>query len=420
MQSEEQPIRDAMTYDAREGCDPRHSVSVGKAIHLSANCKEIESNMDSIPSMIVADFYDAGLDPARWPQALLALCEWVKADAVGLGFHDLDAGTGHFDRAIGIPAEAQASYRRLHGRSNPWFQSEAAFRSPATIVRGSEVADEAAVKASPFYRTWLKSTGLMFHLFVVLERRGGSLSYLMLARRQGKPDFGDDAISILQDLASPLCRAHSLTRRIVRLRALERAAVRAVNAMPIGVALLDRNGAVIEANATARAVIEVSDGLGMVNGGLGTDIAGRRVKLKDFIGRSTDRIGVVPADEVSLLPVPRASGQRPLTLLLAPLGEDPNAASVDTPAALLFIGDPERTTLFDQARIARLYGLSRAESRVAALLASGYRLEQVAEKLEIAYETVRKHLKQIFGKTGTYRQAELVRMLVTGPAGLSI
>ena len=56
----------------------------------------------------------------------------------------------------------------------------------------------------------------------------------------------------------------------------------------------------------------------------------------------------------------------------------------------------------------------------AALLASGYRLEQVAEILGIAYETVRKHLKQIFGKTGTYRQAELVRILVTGPAGLSL
>ena len=55
--------------------------------------------------------------------------------------------------------------------------------------------------------------------------------------------------------------------------------------------------------------------------------------------------------------------------------------------ALLFIGDPERSW-FDQTRIARLYGRSRAESRVAALLASGYRLEQVAEALDIAYETV--------------------------------
>jgi DNA-binding CsgD family transcriptional regulator len=120
------------------------------------------------------------------------------------------------------------------------------------------------------------------------------------------------------------------------------------------------------------------------------------------------------------LPVRRQPGQRPLTLLLMPLEQTIEPGIKQAPVALLFIGDPERSVSFDQTRIARLYGLSRAESRVAALLASGYRLEQVAESLDIAYETVRKHLKQIFGKTGTYRQAELVRMLVTGPAGLSI
>jgi DNA-binding CsgD family transcriptional regulator len=74
----------------------------------------------------------------------------------------------------------------------------------------------------------------------------------------------------------------------------------------------------------------------------------------------------------------------------------------------------------DQRRLSQLYGLSRAEARVIALLAKGHRLDQSAEMLGVAYETVRKHLKQVFGKTGTDRQAELVRLLVTGPAGLRL
>ena len=91
-----------------------------------------------------------------------------------------------------------------------------------------------------------------------------------------------------------------------------------------------------------------------------------------------------------------------------------------TPAALLFIGDPERPVDIDPRRLIRLYGLSRAESRVAVLLGQGQRLEQIAEALGLTYETVRKHLKQIFIKTGTDRQAELVRTLVTGPGGLRL
>jgi len=214
-----------------------------------------------------------------------------------------------------------------------------------------------------------------------------------------------------------LARGFRATAGVRSLRLLERAAIRAIDMLSIGMAVLDRTGAIIEANPVARAAIDAGEGLSVVGGSLVADVAGRRLKVRDLMVRKTDRND--QSDELSTLSIPRASGRRPLTLMLIGL-QYVSAADERGPAALLFIGDPERPVRFDQTRIARLYGLSRAESRVAALLAAGYRLEQVAEMLDIAYETVRKHLKQIFGKTGTYRQAELVRMLVTGPAGLSV
>lgn len=122
--------------------------------------------------------------------------------------------------------------------------------------------------------------------------------------------------------------------------------------------------------------------------------------------------------ETIALSLPRRSGKRPLTMLLTPVLLEEQLA--DGAAAVLYLGDPDFERTFNHERIAKLYGLSRAESRVAALLAAGYRLEQTADILGVAYETVRKHLKQIFSKTGTYRQAELVRILVTGPAGLML
>ena len=51
------------------------------------------------------------------------------------------------------------------------------------------------------------------------------------------------------------------------------------------------------------------------------------------------------------------------------------------PAAVLFIGDPERPVDVDPRNLIRLYGLSRAEARVAVLLAKGLRLEQSAQQL---------------------------------------
>jgi DNA-binding CsgD family transcriptional regulator/PAS domain-containing protein len=372
------------------------------------------------PSQIVADLYDASIESSRWPYALIALGERARADAVGLLFNDFASGHGHFERAIGIPAEALSSYRRVHSQSNIWLADETHFRKEHTTIRGSQIVGEEKVKASSFYNDWLRPIGLLNHLFAVVERQNDGVMLLMLARRERKPDFEDDIVGEIETLIPALDQALRAGRAVRQLRALERAALRAIDVMPIGVMMLDQNGAVIEANRSARTVLEAGEGLIVANGGLAVDIGGRQVKLRELITRTEKQATPFAAGELTLLPVRRQAGQRPLTLLLIPLEQTVEPGVKQAPVALLFIGDPERSVSFDQTRIARLYGLSRAESRVAALLASGYRLEQVAESLDIAYETVRKHLKQIFGKTGTYRQAELVRMLVTGPAGLWI
>ena len=47
-------------------------------------------------------------------------------------------------------------------------------------------------------------------------------------------------------------------------------------------------------------------------------------------------------------------------------------------------------------------------------------ISEVADELEITLNTARTHLKQVFEKTGTKRQAELVRLLLQSPAALSL
>ena len=58
------------------------------------------------------------------------------------------------------------------------------------------------------------------------------------------------------------------------------------------------------------------------------------------------------------------------------------------------------------------FGLTPAEARLALQLVAGEALRSAAVKLGISYETARTELKNIFNKTGTCRQAELVVVLV--------
>lgn len=65
-----------------------------------------------------------------------------------------------------------------------------------------------------------------------------------------------------------------------------------------------------------------------------------------------------------------------------------------------------------------MFGLTPTEARLAVLLAEGASLQNVAEQLEITEQTARTYCKRIFGKTGTSRQADLVRLVITSVASL--
>jgi DNA-binding CsgD family transcriptional regulator len=54
------------------------------------------------------------------------------------------------------------------------------------------------------------------------------------------------------------------------------------------------------------------------------------------------------------------------------------------------------------------FDLTPAETRLVVLLVTGASLKSSAKALGVGYETVRRHLKSVFLKTGTHRQAELV------------
>ena len=80
------------------------------------------------------------------------------------------------------------------------------------------------------------------------------------------------------------------------------------------------------------------------------------------------------------------------------------------PVAGLIMVDCQRG-IADRINVfADLFGLTSAEARVVSQLVSGRGLTKAASQLNIARSTARYHLTNILGKTGSHRQAELVRV----------
>jgi DNA-binding CsgD family transcriptional regulator len=88
--------------------------------------------------------------------------------------------------------------------------------------------------------------------------------------------------------------------------------------------------------------------------------------------------------------------------------------------ATVFISDPEARLETSHEIIRRLYGLTAREASVASAFAAHANLEQVSSELGISRETVRWHLRQLYRKTGTHRQAALLGRLAEGSSRVKL
>ena len=90
------------------------------------------------------------------------------------------------------------------------------------------------------------------------------------------------------------------------------------------------------------------------------------------------------------------------------------------PRAIVFVVDPDRAPNVPERYLQRLYNLTPAEAAVAVRILRGEGLQAVADGLRITLATVCTHRQRVFEKTGTKRQAELVRVILEGAAGIGL
>ncbi len=369
---------------------------------------------------LVSGFYDANIDWRQWSQVLSRLAKSVDAANCAIGIHNYEAGTGRLAHSANIGARFVRSYEEQYAYQDVWLQREERFQAPGTVWTSQQIAPDDELVASSYYRDWLAPQGVMHQLFGILDRRGSVVTYLVFGRSEDAGPFGENEITLLRLLLPKFRRGFRAGQIFRKAQDVQRIAMEALDAMPMGIVLLSGRGAVIGANESARKIIDAGEALTIAEGGLWVDWGWRKLRFRDLVSRLTTKRDQSRAEAIPAFSVPRSSGQKPLSILLLPVGEWDETEIEDKPVAIVFVGDPDRAVEMDPAQIGQLYGLSRAEARVVALLASGNRLDMVAETLGVTYDTVRKHLKQVFSKTGTDRQAELVRLLVTGPAGLPL
>ena len=115
---------------------------------------------------------------------------------------------------------------------------------------------------------------------------------------------------------------------------------------------------------------------------------------------------VMRTGEPAIMVMTNAAGERRYSVLIDRGGMG------HSESVLLFVRDIDRHPVPSEDVLRRLFDFSGSEAKLAHGLASGQDLKEVAETMGVTIQTARTYLKNLFGKTGTNRQAELVRVLI--------
>lgn len=168
-----------------------------------------------------------------------------------------------------------------------------------------------------------------------------------------------------------------------------------LDSLALAVVLLDDDGRMVHANAAAGDLVRE---FGQV---LRDCLALKASAALRTVGKTS-----ASDDQPAVLRLPVGDDRPDLIVLLSQL---PAAE----PAMMALVIDPANRLVPPDTLLQNLFGLTSTEARVASLLAQGDRSEEIAAGLGIQQSTVVFHLRNIFAKTGTNRQVDLVVLLLS-------
>jgi DNA-binding CsgD family transcriptional regulator len=178
---------------------------------------------------------------------------------------------------------------------------------------------------------------------------------------------------------------------------------------PTAIVLLDGQKRVVFANQHAAELHARGDGVNICSNGIGLLRTPDNARLQGLIAHAVCGQEAV----VRSMRAPRSSGKRPYGFLVAPVLLRARARATLRPVVCIAIADPDDARTLPIERLQDAFGLTEAEGRLAARLAAGEGLQSAAHSLGITYGTARARLAEIFQKTETRRQGELINLLLT-------
>lgn len=364
---------------------------------------------------LIGLIYDAALSDVLWPDVLNHIIQSINSQSGLLRVQDLHSKDVGMYITNGLDPAFSRQYIDHYVHLDtliPAFVDQPV----GTVGQVRGFMPESFYKGE-FFNDFALPQGEEHTVGCILKKSSSQIIVLGLHRSDRGGTYNSDELDLFRLLVPHLQRALLVNQRLTQLTTVSNASCEILHRFPVGIVLVDVAGKPLFVNRQAEAIM-ASD--------YGITISNNRIKAAKWSDTQALNKLLFEATRAPLrtgggLCISNSRLRPSLSVLVTPVGKEQNTGfQLDPPlvAAALIIGTPEQQLDFSIDLLRHLHGLTRAEARLAAALANGHSLEMMADQFSVSMHTIRCQLKSCFRKTGTNRQAELVKLILCAPAVL--
>lgn len=373
-------------------------------------------------SYIVGEIYEAAHNPPNWQTVLDLVCRLTKSNSATLMFLDQDIGKACMKFSTGLSKQILWEYNEHWCSKDPSYDLHKRL-VPVGVARACHQLvpnrEELESMSPEFYR-WLKQCDRYYIAGATLFSEDKLHAAISVQRSEEMGEWSDQRMDMLTALVPHIQRALKIHRQLALLETEEKALRLGFDKMVMGLALIDRFGEIVYTNPMANNILQGHPSLTRRGNRIYATHREDGHKLAEMLNEAIQ-------SDAGLDREPRAIGLRSpassqvLPVLVTPVSKGDRLADADSNRvrAAIYFSDPQHSHPMSPDTLMKTYGLTAAEAWVAIGVANGLSLEDVAEQSGTSINTARSQLRSIFRKTNTSRQAELVKLLLTGPFSIA-
>ena len=362
---------------------------------------------------LVNSIYDAALDHKLWPSILESICALINARSACLLIHEPNSMKVEFMTATALDEQLLQDYEDYYYQLEPWHKP--LLEGAGKILTTQEMYPESVLAKSEYYNDWGKAIGIFHGIGGFIDANDDRIVKIGFHRPKGLSRFGKEEKASLLLLAQHINRSLDINQKTTGIQSSYQSILELIEKLDTGVILIDENKRPVFLNKKAEDLFNQKHGLRIKNNKITTHSHKETQALDKLIHESVlTGLGKGLSGGGDLL-LKLEGHTKSLQIQILPLSTHRNNLDLNAHkvCAVILVKSADNTVNQNDSFLQLRYGLTPAEIKLVTELANGLSLNQIAEKYQLSKHTVRSQIKSCFSKTGTHRQLELVKLVLS-------